>query len=168
MGDVDWAMRWARWTEGDAVLPTGCVGGWDKAFFQVDHGPGMSRALSEMLLVTLGGVMHLFLGIPKAMPARFHSLRTTGAFLVSAEKRGESVDYAIIQSLAGSPLAVANPFAVPARLREIGTGKVLWQGEPSNGQVISVSTSRGGTYVLEAQDRPLESVPQYTVSHSRG
>ena len=97
----------------------------------------MSRALSDMMLLGLGGVLRVFAGVPKRIPARFHSLRAQGAFLVSAEKRGDEVDYVLVQSLAGSPLRLANPFSGHARLRNLTTSKTVVEGTWGLGKLSS-------------------------------
>lgn len=70
----------------------------------------MCRVLADMVLTGLDGVLHLFPGIPAGVPARFHSLRAPGAFLVSAERRAEQVDYILVRALVGGTLRVENPW----------------------------------------------------------
>ena len=154
---------------------------WDNPKFMVDHAPGMGRALNDMLLLSLGGVIHLFPGVPATTSARFHSLRTEGAFLVSAEKRGTEIVYAIIESLAGSRLRIACPFgdgaSVAVRLRCLEDDSILVEGEfrrfndsearevdlaadTSGRWVLETETRTGAVYVLERRAVPLEAIPR--------
>jgi hypothetical protein len=161
MGDIEWAMQEAKWWTGSA---NGLVGGWSAKVLQADHGPGMSRALSDMLVLSLGGVVRLFPGTPPEVPARFHSLRLPGAFLVSAEKRGAGVAYAVFQSLAGNELRVANPFeeGVPARIRDLTTGRVCAEGCEA-GAVLTTATEIGHVYAVERTAAPLETIEKQQV-----
>ncbi|MFC1452006.1 glycoside hydrolase N-terminal domain-containing protein [Verrucomicrobiota bacterium] len=158
MGDADWALKQAAWpAKGN---PTGAIGGWDHRVIQWDHGPGMSRALSDILLLSAGGVVHLFPAVPEDVTARFHSLRVPGAFLVSAEKRGADVTYALVQSLQGGQFRFANPFGdtVTARVRDITSGVVIREGPWDNGGTVAVDTEQGHVYVIERSDLPLERI----------
>jgi alpha-L-fucosidase 2 len=166
LGDPEWAVEVAGWNakpDTKEWVPdiTKCGGltSPTHSYIQFEHGPGMSRALSDMMLLGLGGVLRVFPGVPKRIPARFHSLRAQGAFLVSAEKRGEEVDYVLVQSLAGNRLRLANPFSGPARLRSLTTGKTVAEGAWATGQVIESPTAKGEIFVLESASRPLETIP---------
>ena len=176
LGHRQEAMELARMTE-DASFS---LGSWESGLIQVDHAPGMARALNDILLLTLGGVMHVFPGAPAELSAAFHSLRTEGAFLVSSEKRGREVMYVLITSLAGEQLRVPAPFGngqpVAIRLRDLDTGEVVHErrcgrildseaarvelaSEASSTWIFESETGAGRTYVLERTDRPLESIP---------
>ena len=64
-----------------------------------------------MLLQSYDGILRIFPAIPDTdQPVRFHSLRTQGGFLVSAERRERRTQYVIVQSLHGNPLRLRNPF----------------------------------------------------------
>ena len=103
--------------------------------------------------------MRVFPGVPKRIPARFCSLRAQGAFLVSAEKRGDEVDYVLVQSLAGSRLRLANPFSGRARLRNLTTSKTVVEGTWALDEVIESPTEKGEIFVLDLVSRPLETIP---------
>jgi hypothetical protein len=161
MGDPARAFDLARMSKTDI---NGAGVGWEGMCLQMDHGPGMSRAINDLLVVGLDGVLHVFGGIPADHKARFHSLRTAGGFLVSGEKRGPEPDYVLVQSLAGMKLCIANPFAAGARvrLREVGATTALYEGSPEALAVVEVPTEKGKVYVLEKAAAPLESLPMET------
>ena len=162
MGDPARAFELARGSKTD-INGTGV--GWDSLCLQMDHGPGMSRATNDLLVVGLEGVLHVFGGIPPEHKARFHSLRAPGGFLVSAEKRGQEPDYVLVQSLAGTKLRLANPFpaGTEVRLRELSAEKALYQGKPEALGVVEAPTEPGKVYVLERVAAPLTSFPVETV-----
>ena len=90
-------MRSIQYNRADNRPTFGLRRSGDDSKFMVDHAPGMGRALNDMLLSGLGGHTP-FSGCTRTTSARFHSFRTEGAFLVSAEKRGSEIVYAIIES----------------------------------------------------------------------
>ncbi len=154
LGRAEAAAAAARWKPGDRT--NGLTHNWNSFYLQADHGPGMCSVLSDMLVLGVGGVVRLFPCFPKTIPAAFHNLRTPGAFLVSAEKRGEAVDYGLVQSLAGNPLQVANPWpGETARLRDLATGAVLLA---SDAAVLALPTVAGQRLVLDRAAQPYESV----------
>ena len=180
LGLRELALELARMEAG----PTFSLGSWESPIIQVDHAPGMSRALGDLLLLTLGGVIHLFPGVPGPVSAWFHSLRAEGAFLVTAEKRGREVAYALLHSLSGSRLRLASPFGngepVPLRLRCLVDGGTVVAGEyrrisdeeaaevelaadSSRTWVVETDTAPGMTYVLERQDQPLEAIERVQI-----
>lgn len=162
MGDPQRAFDLARGSKDD-INGFGVV--WESMCLQADHAPGMSRAINDLLVVGLDDVLHVFGGIPGDRKAKFHSLRAAGAFLVSAEKRGPEPDYVVVESLAGAPLRIANPFAAETevRLRLIDSDQALYQGKPGVLGVIETKTDPGKVYVLEKTAAPLNSIPMETM-----
>jgi dienelactone hydrolase len=67
-------------------------------------------AVNEMLLQSHEGVIRLFPCWPRGMNARFGTLRTVGAFLVSAELKDGVVSGLIIRSEKGRDCVVVNPW----------------------------------------------------------
>lgn len=66
--------------------------------------------LQEMVLQDWGGAVRVFPGVPTAWSdVSFDRLRTEGAFLVSAVRRGGKTAWVKVQSLAGQPLRVVVP-----------------------------------------------------------
>ena len=113
------------------------------------------------------------------MTARFHSLRTAGAFLVTSEKRGSEILYAVIYSLAGQHLRIASPFGegepLQVRLRCVDNDQVEVEAtvcrfsrqdaetvdlaaDQSGRWTLETPTKAGATYILERSDRPVETV----------
>jgi hypothetical protein len=125
LGLAEQALAAARFEPGNgdnANNANGLVQAWGGHYLQADHGPGMCGVLPDMLLLAPDGVLRLFPCWPETLPATFHSLRAPGAFLVSAEFAGGQTVRAVIQSLAGNALRLANPWPGAARLREVTTG----------------------------------------------
>ncbi len=176
LGLPEEAQRLAR----IAAEPTlGFRRSWENPKFMVDHAPGMGRALNDMLLLSLGGTIHLFPGVPRDVSARFHSLRTAGAFLITSEKRGSEIPYAVVHSLAGQNLRIASPFGegepLLVRLRCLDNGEVVFEAmvcrfsrqdaktvdlaaDQSGRWTLETPTKAGATYILERSDRPVETV----------
>jgi len=73
-----------------------------------------------MVVQSWGGVVRVFPGVPSAWPdVTIHNLRTEGAFLVSAVRKGGRTQVIRVKSLVGEPLRVnpgglAGPFDVQA------------------------------------------------------
>jgi hypothetical protein len=73
-----------------------------------------ARSVHDMLLQSWGGKIRVFRGTPREWPdAAFHNLRTQGAFLVSAKKKGGVTQFVSVESLAGSPCYVQTDIAKP-------------------------------------------------------
>ena len=158
IGEIDAAFERARLPKDeDAYCRNGAVRLWEPGIFQMDQGPGMCRVLADMMLLGLDEVIHLFPGIPQGVPARFHSLRAPGAFLVSAEKRSDEVDYALVRSLAGGILRLANPWpektVAVVSLREGKTSELL------GAELLEVETRAASDYLMRPAETAFESVP---------
>lgn len=98
-----------RWTHDNGLLWAmsvgnyGHVGAWTESL-------GIVGAIQEMLLQSWDGGIRLFPGLPVSQDASFHSLRTEGAFLVSANRRAGAVEFVEILSEAGLPCRLENPW----------------------------------------------------------
>lgn len=68
------------------------------------------NAIQEMLMQSHEGVVRLFPCWPEGMDARFGTLRTRGAFLVSAERKNGVVSGVRIHSEKGRDLTLQNPW----------------------------------------------------------
>lgn len=66
--------------------------------------------INEMLLQGYEGVIRVFPVWPKEMEASFKTLRTHGAFLVSASCKAGNVEYVLIKSEQGRPCNIQNPW----------------------------------------------------------
>lgn len=160
LGDVETAFREARWPDNAAVntnvvLENGFFGGRD-GYIQVDHIPGMCRVLADMMLLSFDGIIHVFPGIPADMPARFFSLRAPGGFLITAEKRGADVDYALVEPTVKGEFRLANPWAATVSVIDLTNETVVIQ---TDGEIITARLQHGHSYLISRADRPPESLP---------
>lgn len=154
LGLAEEALAGARFDPGkgdNANNTNGLVHSWGGHYLQADHGPGMCSVLPDMLLLAPGGVLRLFPCWPSHLSATFHSLRAHGAFLVSAEFKNGAVTVAIIQSLAGVDLRLANPWTAKARLRDARTGEVLLTSHQAE---LSIKTVSSQILVLDREECP--------------
>jgi hypothetical protein len=154
IGEIEEAFQRARLHEkaaenGFSILRDGGA-------IQVDHTPGMSRVLADMMLLTLGGVVHVFPGIPAAMPARFLSLRTIGGFLLTAEKRGETADYVLIEPTVSGRIRIADPWPGRGVLLDAATGEQL--ARPNADGVLVADLQASHRYALLPEGVALESI----------
>lgn len=104
--------------------------------------------LQEMLFQSHDGVMRFFPCWPAMQDARFSTLRAAGAFLVSAELRGGTINGVTIASEKGRAGTVQNPW--PGK-----TIRVTRNGRPAEavaGQRISFLTTPGETIELAPLD----------------
>lgn len=101
----------------------------------IENGAGFN-AINEMLLQSHEGVLRFFPCWPIDQDARFGSLRTVGAFLVSAEMKNGTVSGVKIVSEKAKDCVVVNPW--PGRKVDI----VRTSGEPG----FSAETKKGGRF----------------------
>ena len=71
---------------------------------------GIAGALTDLLILSDGGLIRLFPGIPQNQSASFITLRTENAFLVSAEKNEDCVSQIVVKSERGNPCRIQNPW----------------------------------------------------------
>jgi hypothetical protein len=107
-------------------------------------------AVHEMLLHERRGVNYLFRGAPaRWADVSFRGMRTGGAFLVSAARRGGEVGPVKIQSLAGGPLCLANPW--PDRAVTVTRGQ---RRTVVRGAVLEIAARRNETLILRPAATP--------------
>jgi len=143
LGKVDEAFAGASWKDTDNE--NGFVVVRRNAYIQTDHPAGMCRVLADMLVLGLDGTIHLFAGLPENQPARCLSLRAPGGFLITAEKRGTELDYAIIQPTAGKKLKLANPWNSTVTVTDLKNNKVVYTTEKP---IIEVGLEIGHEYLI--------------------
>jgi hypothetical protein len=155
LGDVDTAFAATRWPTGACPngLGTGEWGG--HAFMQADHAMGMCRVLADFMLLELGGVLYIFHGIPADVPARFFSLRAPGGFLVSAEKRGKTTDYVVVQATRSGRLRLANP-GPEADTLDVVSGRLLTR---EKDRIVELVLSERQRLVLTPSGHGIEALP---------
>jgi hypothetical protein len=121
--------------------------------FIIDRGGGggiescstVTATINEMLLQSHQGVIHVFADWPKGKDARFDKLRAYGAFLVSAEIKGGTVQGGVrIVSERGTPCALRNPWP-GKKTRLIRKGKPA---EELSGDILKFPTGTGETLEL--------------------
>ena len=79
---------------------------------------GLSQAINDMLIQSSNGTIHLFPAWPRAEPAEFTTLRTKGAFLVSAKwdhVHAAATDVAITATVLSPKVSLASPFGAAAK-----------------------------------------------------
>jgi alpha-L-fucosidase 2 len=107
------------------------------------------NTINEMLCMGHGHVIRVFPTWPWDRGARFHDLRTWGAFLVSSELAGGEVRFLSIRSERGRDCTLANPW--PGR-----TVEVRHQDAPPqrlSGEKIAFATAPGATYEITPVER---------------
>lgn len=76
----------------------------------IENSCTVANALNEMLCMSVGDVIRLFSMYPRNQKAAFQSIRTWGAFLVSARLENEEVNGVKIISEKERPCTIANPW----------------------------------------------------------
>jgi alpha-L-fucosidase 2 len=110
--------------------------------FTLEGNFAFAAGVQEMLIQSHTGVIQIFPAIPESWcDVSFHTLRTEGAFLVSAQRTGGKVERVEIESEKGGICRLKNPFGTDKyRLKSIkGTvkaeGEILTIEFPENGKV---------------------------------
>jgi hypothetical protein len=156
MGEIDSVRRAAAYTPANVPTTNALTHNWMSHFLQAEHAMGMCSVPVEMLVLQTGDVLRLLPCFPDDVAAAFHSLRVPGAFLISGEKRQAALDYAVIESLAGAELRIANPWpGATARFRDAVTGNEILV---SDQEILSVQTSPDQILILDRPDVPHESI----------
>jgi len=104
-------------------------------------------AVTEMLLHSHAGTIRVFPALPDPdADAEFHRLRAMGAHLVSSQRTNGQVRWIRIESLAGQPATVANPWWPKQRATAFQDGNraMLTDGT----ETVALETRRGATYVI--------------------
>ena len=95
--------------------------------------------VSEMLLQSFQGRLHLFANWPSDKDARFGDLRAYGACLVSSDRRSGAVKYVRIVSEAGGKAVLVNPWSTGmVRLFKNGSDAGVLSGAE-----LSLDTAKG-------------------------
>ncbi len=119
-----------------------------------------AAAVLEMLIQSWGGCIRVFPALPDLWKdAYFHMLRAEGAFLVTAKMENGEVEFVLVQSEAGEPCVLLNPFRGDAILTDLESGKTI----VLRGEKIRFDTVKGGRYLLTSSERPLEGSPSYLI-----
>jgi alpha-L-fucosidase 2 len=107
-----------------------------------------AQSLHDMLVQSHGGTIRVFPAVPEAWDdAVIHELRTEGAFLVSAARRGGRTQFVHVESLAGEPCRVAPGLPGPYEVRDARSGRpVTWRELP--GGVLEIDLDRKAAVVI--------------------
>jgi len=109
-----------------------------------------SRCILDMLMQDWGGVIRIFPAMPVSWKeTAFDNLRTQGAFLVSAIRKGGKTKFIQIKSLAGEPCIIQSD--LPDDVKLIGPKTVKLQ---KVGNRILLGLQKGETAILYAGERP--------------
>jgi alpha-L-fucosidase 2 len=88
--------------------------------FTLEGNFAFAEGIQEMLLQSQGGVIRVFPAVPESWKdASFSSLRSEGAFLISAKRRGGVLDSVSIKCEKGGKLRLVNGF-VDKECRVVG------------------------------------------------
>ena len=98
--------------------------------------------VAECLLQSHDGTLRLFPNWPRDQAAEFRTLRAVGAFLVSAAQADGAVAWVEVESEAGGPLRLRNPWPGPVRCLRGGAEEEL------DGEEFDVPTAPGETLVF--------------------
>jgi alpha-L-fucosidase 2 len=108
------------------------------------------NTINEMLCMSHGHVLRLFAVWPKTQDARFMSLRTWDAFLVSSALKDGAVQFVKLVSEQGRPCTLLNPW--PGKAVDVyRDGKKL---DTLKGERVTLKTEIGATLVLVPEDAP--------------
>ncbi|MCY3017522.1 MAG: discoidin domain-containing protein [Planctomycetota bacterium] len=111
-----------------------------------------AKSLQDMLVQSWGGTIRVFPALPTEWKdAVFHDLRTEGAFLVSAERKGGKTRWVRIRSLGGEPCHIRSTLDGDARATVGGkdvSAKALGDG------VYELGLAKDEEALLYAGDRP--------------
>ena len=113
--------------------------------FTLEGNFAFAAGVQEMLIQSHTGIIHIFPAIPAAWKnASFSTLRTVGAFLVSAEQKDGKVTRVEIISEEGGICKLKNPFGTaPCR------AKYSWNGNlKSENDILSIEFPKYGKVVL--------------------
>ncbi len=108
---------------------------------------GVTMAVSELLLQSVGDVIRIFPAWPKEKDARFRNLRAQGGFLVSAGLKDGKVGPIEIASTAGGKLRLHTP-GKRLLLQLPGSPKTVTLAPDRDG-VVEIDTRRGQRLVLQ-------------------
>lgn len=126
-----------------------------------------ATSIQEMLLQSWGGNIKLFPAIPNEWKdISFRSLRTEGAFLVSADLRNDTIRYIGIQSLAGNPctLVLRNRGSLSVTSDKRSDVQYTIDQHQNTTRIQILHTLKGET--LSIRTDPMYKVEQYDVPYT--
>ncbi|WP_394846026.1 hypothetical protein LZC95_01005 [Pendulispora brunnea] len=108
-----------------------------------------AQTMHDMLVQSWGGTVRVFPAVPAAWSnVTLHDVRTEGAFLVSAVRRGGKAQFIRIKSLAGEPCRVhPGDLAGPHDVRSLPDGKPVPWKQQGDG-TLELSLARGADVAI--------------------
>jgi len=110
--------------------------------------------INESLLQSYDGKIRVFPALPDDENGAF-SLRAVGAFVVTSEAEKGEVKYIAIESLAGRPCTVVNPWTQPVVVEELKGARNRLLLESEGDDELGFETAAGGVYLMHPASRPL-------------
>jgi hypothetical protein len=95
---------------------------WKAHGYYMSEQTAIAGLINDFLLQSVGGIIRIFPSWPAGTDAAFHSLRTSGGFLVSATQTDGKIPEVTVQSTAGGMLRVLSPWPTMTVQRD---GRVL-------------------------------------------
>ena len=118
--------------------------GNNREIMQIEAGMAAVTAVQEILLQNVDGVVRVMAGVPRRWKnVSFRGMRTEGAFLISAERRGGELVHVTLTSEVGGLIKLENNFPAGAELIR-GT-----QREKICVEILEIETSPGETIEIQ-------------------
>ncbi|MEN8663131.1 MAG: glycosyl hydrolase family 95 catalytic domain-containing protein [Lentimonas sp.] len=96
----------------------------------IETPPAAARSIEDMLIQSWGDTIRVFPSIPlKWQELAFADLRTEGAFLVSASRKGGKTSFIAIKSLAGAPCRIQTSIVGKLEVFGVDAGQVKQLGD---------------------------------------
>ncbi|MBI2842587.1 MAG: glycoside hydrolase N-terminal domain-containing protein [Armatimonadetes bacterium] len=148
--DFETYTRALRRYNGSTYLDTLLWDVWEENF-------GSTIVINESLVQSYTGDIRIN-PVKLDQPARFATLRTVGAFLVSSEIRPDGyIPYVAITSEAGRQCKLIRPWDGEVRVREASSMKPVAFKEKEG--ALLFDTKKGVTYIVDRPDDPWEKMP---------
>jgi len=116
--------------------------------FTLEGNFAFAAGIQEMLIQSHTGIIHIFPAIPESWKdAGFNTLRTEGAFLVSAQRKGGTIEKVEIVSEKGGICKMKDPFGTKSYHL-----KFSWKGTlKTEGEILVIEFPKSGKLVLSGQ-----------------
>ncbi len=102
---------------------------------------------AEHLVQSHTGCIRVFPAVPADFAGGFENMGAQGAFVVSAHRSAAGIDEIVVESLAGNPCVIANPWPDHARVVDSSDGADVKQDQ--SGVYLGFTTTAGHVYRVE-------------------
>jgi alpha-L-fucosidase 2 len=125
----------------------------------LEGGPVLQLAVNEMLLQSYSGTLRVFPAVTEDWEGRFR-LHASGGFIVSAARSDGAVTDIVIESKAGKPCRIANPFgSETVKLYQWDGVNALWSYRKQlSGKILDFETGAETAFLLIPDSKPLEAI----------